>query len=85
MYQDNKLTEIVIQVDLYAARHLGEQKYYHGYTEEKEIVNGIEMIFLTSSLEGFARWYLMFADYARIISPQHLKDRVHSIIQKISL
>jgi len=85
MYHDNQLTEIVIHVNLFAARHLGEQKYYHGFTEEKETENGIEMTFLTSSLEGFARWYLMFADYAQIIQPQHLKDRVRSIIQKISL
>lgn len=85
MYQDKALTEIVICVKLDAARHLGEQKYYHGFTEEKETENGMEMTFLTSSLEGFARWFLMFADYSKIISPQHLKERVQAIIQKISL
>lgn len=60
MSPDKNLTEITICVSLYAARHLGEQKYYHGFTGEKETADGMEMIFLTYSLEGFARWYLMF-------------------------
>jgi predicted DNA-binding transcriptional regulator YafY len=85
MYQDKALIKITIQVNLHAARHLGEQKYYHGFTGEKETESGMEMTFLTSSLEGFARWYLMFADCAQIIEPEDLKDRVRSIISKISL
>ena len=85
LYQDKELIKITIHVSLYAARHLGEQKYYHGFTGEKETADGIEMTFLTSSLEGFARWYLMFADYAEILEPLDLKERIRSIISRILL
>jgi len=39
------------------------------------------MTFLTASLEGFSRWYMMFGDRARILSPDSLKDRIRSIIE----
>ncbi len=84
MYQDKDLTEITIRVSLYAARHLGEQKYYHGFTGEKETEGQMEMYFLTSSLEGFSRWYLMFADHAQIVAPENLRVRVRSIVNQIS-
>lgn len=85
MYRDKNLIEIKIQVNLFAARHLSEQKYYHGYVGETVADDGLEMTFLTTSMEGFARWFLTFADYARIIQPAELKDRVKNIIQKIIL
>ena len=44
----------------------------------------IEMTFLTCSLEGFARWYMMFGDSADIITPQTLKDNVKKIALAIS-
>ena len=39
------------------------------------------MTFLTASITGFARWYMMFGDRAEIVSPDHLKEA----IQKIAL
>ncbi|RYY30321.1 MAG: YafY family transcriptional regulator [Sphingobacteriaceae bacterium] len=85
MYQDKNLVEIKIRVKIFAAKHLGEQKYYHGFIDEVMVDDGLEMTFLTTSLEGFARWFLMFADYAKIIQPLELKDRIKNIIQKIVL
>lgn len=83
--QDKKLIEIKIIVSVLAAKHLGEQKYYHGYVSETDVEGDLEMLFLTASLEGFARWFLSFADYAQIIYPLELKDRIRSIVQKIML
>ena len=43
----------------------------------------MEMTFMTSSVdEGFARWYLMFGDYAKVIEPESLKTRLRDIIKK---
>ena len=85
MYSDKKLFDVKIVVSVFAAKHLGEQKYYHGFTEETAVDGDLEMSFLTASLEGFARWFLSFADYAQILQPIELKDRVKSIVQKITL
>ncbi len=84
MYSDKKLVDVKIIVSVFAAKHLGEQKYYHGFTGETAVEGGLEMNFLTSSLEGFARWFLSFADYAQILQPIELKDRVKNILQKIA-
>lgn len=85
-YKDQKLTEINIEVSKHAAKYLGEQKYYHGYTLEKESGKDgwVEMCFLTSSVEGFVRWFMMFADEAQVISPEIVKERVRIIVTKIS-
>ena len=42
------------------------------------------MTFLTVSLEGFARWFMMFGDQAEIISPDSLKERVGALASDIA-
>ena len=44
----------------------------------------IEMTFLTTSLEGFSRWFMMFGDSAKVISPESLKDRVARLCRLIT-
>lgn len=82
-YKEMKLQEVIICVDQDAYLHLGEQKYYHGYVAEKVVGEQIEMEFLTYSLEGFARWFLMFADHATIIKPVALLNKVSAIFENI--
>jgi predicted DNA-binding transcriptional regulator YafY len=62
---------------------LGEQKFYQGFIKEQKTSEGVVMNFMTLSMEGFARWYMTFADYALILEPQSLKDRVHSLFLAI--
>jgi predicted DNA-binding transcriptional regulator YafY len=83
--KDRNLEKVVLQVDTKAARHLGEQKYYHGYIGQVEKNGGVEMTFLTISLEGFARWFLTFSDCARIIKPDKLRERAKKIIDQALL
>ncbi|MBP4138062.1 helix-turn-helix transcriptional regulator [Flavobacterium geliluteum] len=60
-----------------------EQKY-HGYVSEKEVGEEIEMTFMSSSIEeGFPRWILMFGDYATIVEPESLKEKVLELLEKI--
>ena len=75
------LAVILIEKEIYA--HLGNQKYYNGFVSEKLIGSKIEMTFLIESIEGFARWFMMFADNAEIVLPKKLKNRVESIVSKI--
>ncbi len=82
--KDENLQKVVLQVDADKAGYLGEQKYYSGYVSQKPKDDKIEMTFLTASLEGFARWYLMIGDIARITSPATLKTRVKALLNTIS-
>jgi predicted DNA-binding transcriptional regulator YafY len=74
---------VVMRVDKTICRHLEYQKYYSGFVSEKNVGSQIEMTFLTTSLEGFARWFMMFGDQAEIISPDSLKERVGNIASGI--
>jgi predicted DNA-binding transcriptional regulator YafY len=83
--KDINLQQVILHVEKEAALHLGEQKYYHGYVGEVEKDGVVEMNFLTMSLEGFARWYMMFGDYAHIMEPVALRNRVKTITEKLLL
>jgi predicted DNA-binding transcriptional regulator YafY len=73
---EHKLETIVIRVDNKIARYINEQKYYNGFVSEKQFANSIEMTFLTISIEGFSRWFMMFADQAEVVSPPQVRDRI---------
>lgn len=82
--KERQLHKVVMVIDKSIVKYLGDQKYYNGFVSEKETGNSIEMTFLTSSPEGFARWYMMFGDEgAAIISPPAIKKRVKEIAAAI--
>jgi predicted DNA-binding transcriptional regulator YafY len=79
--REMKLTEVKIAVQSDRVAHLGEQKFYHGFISQQEKNGMTELTFMVSSLEGIARWYMMFGDVGRIISPPSLKKRVAEIMK----
>ena len=82
--KEKELQTVVIRVEKATSNFFGDQKFYNGFVSQKEIQDRIEMTFLSSSLEGFARWYMMFGDKAEIITPNALKQRVAEISDRIS-
>jgi predicted DNA-binding transcriptional regulator YafY len=82
--KEQELDLVIMRVDKSIYGHLEYQKYYSGFVSEKNIGNQVEMTFLTGSLEGFARWFMMFGDAAEIVSPDSLKERVGTIAAAIA-
>ena len=82
--KERDLFTVVISVDKSIHMHLASQKYYFGFVSEVENGNQVEMTFLTASLEGFARWYIILAANARILQPGSMKERVKEIISQIN-
>jgi predicted DNA-binding transcriptional regulator YafY len=82
--KEQELELVVIRIDKSIYAHLEYQKYYSGFISEKRTGDQIEMTFLTTSLEGFARWFMMFGDTAEIISPDSLKDKVGALAAAIA-
>jgi len=82
------LEKVVILVDAEIIKYLNGSKYYYGFVSEKAVKDKIEMTFLTPSHDAFIRWYLMFADHGKIISPDSLhsllKEHIHKVSQIIS-
>jgi predicted DNA-binding transcriptional regulator YafY len=83
IYKDRDLHRVVIRVKKDVAHYLDGQKYYNGFISQIERGDEVEMDFLCPSLHGFARWYLMFADRARIAKPEALKEKVKEIVAAI--
>jgi len=75
-------TKVRILVDKKIAKYLAFEQKYQGYISEKEIEDKIEMTFMTRDIEnGFARWYMMFGDYASILEPESLKTRILELLE----
>jgi predicted DNA-binding transcriptional regulator YafY len=83
--EEEKLHTVVLKFDNEALPYIGEQKYYNGFVSQKQTKLHTEMTFLTSSLEGMMRWYLMIADHTEIISPDELKIRATAFIKMAHL
>ncbi|QJD96314.1 YafY family transcriptional regulator [Mucilaginibacter robiniae] len=83
LYREVDLVNIVVHVKKEVAVYLGQERFYHGFVAETILPDHVEMRFLTRSVEGFARWYLMFADQAQIIEPMDMKAKIRQMIKKI--
>lgn len=82
--EKQNLQLIVIRVPKHITRYFQDQKYYYGFVSEKICGNELELTFLSASLEGFARWYLMIALEANVIEPPLLKAHLKKLVLEIS-
>ncbi len=83
MSKERQVTKVVIDVDPGIVKYLGEQKYYNGYVNEEKVGDHIRMTFLSGSLMGFSRWFMLYGDHAKIVEPLELNDMVAEIAEKI--
>ena len=73
----------MIEVEPRIVKYFGEQKYYNGFVKEEDAGNYVRMTFLCGSLTGFARWFMLFGDKAKIIEPPELNNMVITIAENI--
>ena len=81
---EREMFTIVIQVDITVLKYFGEQKFYNGFVSQKEVGDKMEMTFVTASLIGFVKYYLLFGEYADIISPPELKEMAKKNLEAIT-
>lgn len=79
---------VIIEVQNDMARYLVEQKFNYGFARESTTSKVTKMTFQAPCIQAFSRWYITFADQARIIEPASLKtlvkDRLTEMLQKVS-
>ena len=80
---EEKLHTIIIRIEKNTVKLMGDEKYYRGFVSQKIVDNKVEMTFLTSSITGFARWFLFLGDMSEIISPDVLREKVKEIAEGI--
>ena len=76
-------TKVKILVDKKVAKFIKGSKKHYGFVSERVVDGEVEMSFMVTDIDnGFARWYLMFGDYAKIVEPQALKERIAFLLQR---
>ena len=76
--------EVRIRVDKNIVNYIRSGRKFYGFIAEEDLGDQVEMLFIPRNIEdGFARWYLMFGDYAEIIEPKELKERVKVLSKAI--
>lgn len=83
MRDERELEKVVIKVDKKVMKYFGEQKYYNGFVSQEDKGDMMEMTFLTCSLSGFARFFLLFGEHADIVEPIELKSIVANFLDGI--
>ena len=83
MSVDREVTKVVIDVEPGVVKYLGEQKYYNGFVKEEKAGDYVRMTFLSGSLMGFSRWFMLYGDHAKIVEPVELNDMVAGIAESI--
>ena len=83
MSAEREVHKVVIDVEVEVVKYLGEQKYYNGYVKEEPMGDMVRITFLTGSLMGFSRWFMLFGDHAHIIEPIELNEMVAQIAEDI--
>ena len=83
MILGSPLREVKALFDKQVVKYIEGEKYYHGFIEEKERENGIEMTFMVPDLRYFARWMLMFGSAAGVVSPHELKGMIVSLVDEL--
>jgi len=83
MSAEREVHKVVIDVEAEVVKYLGEQKYYNGYVKEEPMGDMVRITFLTGSLMGFSRWFMLFGDHAHIIEPIELNEMVAQIAEDI--
>lgn len=81
--EKRQLQKVVIDVEMDTVKYFGEQKYYNGFVKEEAVAEYMRMTFLTGSLMGFSRWFMLFGDKAKIVEPLELNDMVAAIAENI--
>lgn len=80
--KEHPTTKVRLLVDKKISKFLASEKKYHGFVAQKNVGDLVEMTFLSRDIEnGFARWFLMFGDYATILEPERLKERVLELME----
>jgi predicted DNA-binding transcriptional regulator YafY len=87
MAEEKQVTKVIIEADPEIVKYFGEQKYYNGFVKEEKVDTStgsvVRMTFLSGSLMGFSRWFMLFGDHARIIEPLELSDMVAATAEAI--
>ncbi|MBO6523736.1 MAG: YafY family transcriptional regulator [Balneolaceae bacterium] len=84
LHTEKELKEVTILVDKKLARMIGDQKYWHGWAWENITGEGVEMTFLTPSINYTAHWLISLGTNVRIMRSEKMKERLRELSEEIA-
>lgn len=76
MISGSDAKEATLRFHKSVARFVGEEKYWHGFLEERTCGEYVEMKFVTSSYQYLGRWLLSYGDKVTVEGPNELQGMV---------
>ncbi len=83
LLHEKDFKEITVWFSKDIARFVGDQKYWHGWAWEKIVDDGVEMTFLTPSIEYTSRWLLTWGTQIRVIKSDEMKLALKEISEQL--
>ncbi|MFV1883761.1 MAG: helix-turn-helix transcriptional regulator [Balneola sp.] len=84
LHQEKDLKEVTIQLNKKLARMIGDQKHWHGWAWENVTDDGVEMTFLTPSIEYTAYWLLSLGTSIKVIRSDEMKEKLRQLTQDLA-
>ncbi|MFM9909297.1 MAG: helix-turn-helix transcriptional regulator [Chitinophagaceae bacterium] len=78
------LQEVTVLFSNKIIKHIGEQRYYHGFVSEEKVGEMYRMKFLTAHAEGLARWLLMYTDGVNLNESPLLLSLMKNLIKDLA-
>ncbi len=84
LHKEKDLKEVVILMDKKMARMVGDQKHWHGWAWENFTEDGVEMTFLTPSINYTAHWLISLGTNVKIVRSEKMKERLRELSVEIA-
>jgi len=81
--EKQELVEIVVRFKYEMVRYIGDQKYRHGWAWEKKVDGGLEMTFLSSHPDYFARWILIWGSGVQVRKPDSVIKQIKTLVNEL--
>jgi predicted DNA-binding transcriptional regulator YafY len=81
----SELQEVILHFDKKVVKHLLEQRHLNGFVSEEDLGPVMRMKFLTSSLDYFARWLLVYTDKVKVESPESLLAIMKAMVERLQM
>jgi len=79
---DQEMTLVRIFADKEVVPFMKFDRNHFGFISDKEVPDGLEMTFRSRDINnGFARWFMMYMDFATILEPLSLNLRIKEIMR----
>ena len=81
---ESPLQKIILDLTPDFAHKIAHEKYFHGWSHEKQLGDRIQMSFMVENLDSFTHWIIFYLKEIKVIEPKSLKEKIRYHALRIS-